>query len=154
MYADSQLQTLLLPFPFLKLSEDVHYEFALHLFNLSTELLQQPPALLSLDVFMTSNVAHILPLADNRLAVARHLISSADKSGDANERLLGHRLALEFIDQYTGSANVEESEEMLRLIMIMENHSDENVRFLALSFPRTVYHAADLTKSKHVQEEK
>lgn len=103
---------------------------------------------------MTSTVAHILPLADDRLAVARHLISSADKSSDANERLLGCRLALKFIDQYTGSANVQESEEMSRLIMVMENHSDENVRLLALSIPRTVYRATDLTKSKHVQQEK
>jgi hypothetical protein len=151
---NSQLQILILPFPFLKLSEDVHYQFALHLLNLSTELLQQPPALLSLNPFLTSNVTSILPLADDRLAVARHLISEADKRSDVNERLLGYRLALMFIDQYTKNASAEESEEMSRLIMIMENHSDENVRLLALSVPRTVYRTVDLTKSKHVQEKK
>jgi len=149
-----QIKILLLPFPFLKLSEDVHYQFALHLLNLSTELLQQPPALLSLNPFLTSNVTSILPLADDRLAVARHLISEADKRSDVDERLLGYRLALMFIDQYTKNASAEESEEMSRLIIIMENHSDENVRLLALSVPRTVYRTVDLTKSKHVQEKK
>lgn len=121
---------MLLPFPFLRLAEDSYHEYAVKVYDFAVRQFRRPAALEPVSTFISTIVPYARTMADDILAVTRHLLKEAEQRENEEESLLGFRLALSFLSE------VSARDDLADIYQQLENHCNENVRLMALSTPR------------------
>ncbi|PVF92756.1 hypothetical protein CPB86DRAFT_829790 [Serendipita vermifera] len=137
----NQIEFMLLPFPSIMMGNAAQKDFARTLLDLGAKIQDQPVALLTLPEFNSDMLLRATRLTPNATSTALHLMKEADQRTNKKESLLGHRLALEVIDKSYYTASRTDQEKATSLIWELEQHIDEGVRAISLSYARTIKRA-------------